>query len=535
MSSSDLQDDLQSDPASAETAGFNFNLPKKGPFPSAPNSPSKSSQSTGLQGLTKDFLGYTSSSSSASSTQRQQLQYNKDRCKTLLVIDNSSADWNKYFRGRKICGDWDIRVEQAEFSEINLASYSESGAVVDIQVMRNDTKVVRSFKPDFVLIRQRVRDASNEDWRNVIIGLEYGRIPSINSLSAVYQFLDKPFIFAHLIQIERRLGRESFPLIEQSYFPNHKETLVTPRFPVVVKIGHAHSGIGSVKVENGYDFRDITSVVSITHCYFTIEPFVESKFDLNIQKIGNNYKAFMKTSVSGNWKMNMGSSMVEQIPMTDRYRLWVDECSQMFDGLEILTVKAIVGKDGKEHIIELNDCSMPLSGEMQDEDRKLIADLVLIKMEMNLKSVQDKISKSTTGGVSHFNVNGEMTESSSLSTTSSSSTVISSRPIAGPPGPSPQKSSMSRFNSQSTVTNSINAVRSKSVSPSPSSPAAAAGKKTDAMMATAADAAPGDVGAGGGKGGGGGEGNGGGVGGAPDSDDTMKNLRKTFAGIFGDV
>ena len=29
--------------------------------------------------------------------------------------------------------------------------------------------------------------------------------------------------FAHLLQIQRRVGRERFPLIEQSYYPNHKE------------------------------------------------------------------------------------------------------------------------------------------------------------------------------------------------------------------------------------------------------------------------------------------------------------------------
>ena len=50
---------------------------------------------------------------------------------------------SKYFRGRKVFGDWDVRVEQAEFSEINLAAYTDSGTVVDIQVNRNGTKVVR--------------------------------------------------------------------------------------------------------------------------------------------------------------------------------------------------------------------------------------------------------------------------------------------------------------------------------------------------------------------------------------------------------
>ena len=31
------------------------------------------------------------------------------------------------------------------------------------------------------------------------------------------------FQFAHLIQIQRRLGKEAFPLIDQAFYPNHKE------------------------------------------------------------------------------------------------------------------------------------------------------------------------------------------------------------------------------------------------------------------------------------------------------------------------
>jgi len=53
--------------------------------------------------------------------------------------------------------------------------------------------VVRSLKPDFVLIRQHGRDAQH-DWRNVIIGLQYGGVPGINSLPATYCFLDKPYV-----------------------------------------------------------------------------------------------------------------------------------------------------------------------------------------------------------------------------------------------------------------------------------------------------------------------------------------------------
>ena len=57
----------------------------------------------------------------------------------------------------------------------------------------------RSFKPDFLLIRQHVRDA-HEDWRNLLLGFQYGGIPSINSLSSTYNFLDKPWVVgAHVL------------------------------------------------------------------------------------------------------------------------------------------------------------------------------------------------------------------------------------------------------------------------------------------------------------------------------------------------
>lgn len=41
--------------------------------------------------------------------------FNKDRCFTLLVLDDQNTDWSKYFRGKRLHGDYDIRVEQAEF------------------------------------------------------------------------------------------------------------------------------------------------------------------------------------------------------------------------------------------------------------------------------------------------------------------------------------------------------------------------------------------------------------------------------------
>ena len=61
------------------------------------------------------------------------------------------------------------------------------------------------------------------------------------------------------------------------------------------------------------------------------------------------------------------------------------QVSEMFGGLSICSLEAVVGKDDTEHIIEVNDCAMKLMGESAEEDKQLIAQLLLDEMEVTGK------------------------------------------------------------------------------------------------------------------------------------------------------
>lgn len=77
--------------------------------------------------------------------------------------------------------------------------------------------------------------------------------------------------------------------------------------------------------------------------------------------------------------------MLEQLAVSERHRAWVDQVAQLFGGLDICAIELLVGKDGREYIIEVNDSALSLMGDSQEEDRRHIADLVTAKMQVEKK------------------------------------------------------------------------------------------------------------------------------------------------------
>jgi len=305
--------------------------------------------------------------------------------KNLLIIEcQSSINWYTIFEGATLSDGTQIKVEQATWDELSLISYSDSGVLITAMKSTHPHKETsqerdRTFRVDFVLLRSVTRSIKGQDSRNKLFTLIHGNVPSLNSLMSAYICLERVTVFAALKEIEKKLGSKQFPLIPQNMYPDHRTMIITPEYPIVVKVGAVHAGYGKMKCDTSRQFADFKSLTALHGDYVTAEPFIEWDYDMRIQKIGHHYRAFRR--VSSNWKGNVGNeSMIEDMEMTDRYQLMVDECSKLFGGLEILALDLVHAKTGKEWILELNDTAIGLVHKYATEDMNYIRDLVVTKM-----------------------------------------------------------------------------------------------------------------------------------------------------------
>ncbi len=132
----------------------------------------------------------------------------------------------------------------------------------------------------------------------------------------------------------------------------------------------------------------------------------------------------------------------------------IDEISLMFGGLAVCSLEAVVGRDGKEYIIEVNDSATTLMGESQEEDRKHIAEVVIRQMEekckppagMTASASQASNVASTTGtatGAAGATPRDNFTRTTSRSSVTSGVGTGSAAPTSSS-SPAPQSSAADR-------------------------------------------------------------------------------------------
>lgn len=315
----------------------------------------------------------------------------------LLVIQSDDFNWPELLREAKLSDGRPILVYQTGWPDIHVHADTYSSAKICVEIRKFaktatpppgcDPALSRvvTIQPDFVLVRNEVKTPSF-DGRSRLNGLLFADVPSMNSLESILMFCERPAVQGQLHKFERKLGKDVFPVVPQHFCCSSRSLMYGYTFPAVVKVGSAHAGAGKMKISDHHqmsDFRSVLEMMPDEHCF--VEPFIESQGDLRIQKIGSNYRAFKRLGISGDWKTNTGTSIMEEIDCTERYKKWADASSSMFGGLDILTVDAIIEEGtGSEFILEVNGTSSGLHPDKAEEDNLHIRDLLLEKMDAAL-------------------------------------------------------------------------------------------------------------------------------------------------------
>ena len=309
---------------------------------------------------------------------------------TLLVIASTTEeDWVQ------LCSEYSshFRVIQTTWDKISFSSYSDSKhPMVSIYPNNHpkyeDQKVIQNnIKPDLVLIRNLARYISAKietvpDFRNILYGFYHSNIPMINELSAIIAELEKPIMYGRLRKIRDLYGEKNFPLIQQYYYPNYSEIVVTPNAPYVLKVSYPHAGYGKIRVKDHHDIDDLRSILALHKDYISIEPLIDVDYELRIVFIAPNYyRVHKRTSL--NWKVNYGMSNIrEECEMKPEWKKWVDLIYKTYPDMLTFDIDALVDKNGKEYILEINGSSQGFAPEHGKQDLAHLRDLVVRRMEV---------------------------------------------------------------------------------------------------------------------------------------------------------
>lgn len=331
----------------------------------------------------------------------------------VLVISSPHENWYK------ICERYSsvFTVEQACWEDVSLTSYPDNVIVnlsPAVHPISEQQKKRRTITPSIVLIRMLCRYVSvnlgrNNDYRNVLYGFLHANIPMINSFGATLCDLDRPVMMGRLKQVERRLGRDKFAVVPQNYYSEANEMLIAPEAPFVVKYAYPHAGYGKMRVRDYHDFADIKSIVAIDNHYVAAEPLIDAEYEVRIVFIAPDYYRAHKRQSPG-WKVNYGTSNVrEDIDITPKYKMWIDEIRNEFPDLDTFCIDTIVAKDGKEYILEMNGSPQGFAPEHCDEEHMKLCELVISKLSnKDIKKREAKVESDLS--VENLNLRNKVSE-----------------------------------------------------------------------------------------------------------------------------
>ncbi|CAJ0932668.1 unnamed protein product, partial [Mesorhabditis belari] len=287
----------------------------------------------------------------------------------ILVIDGHLVDWSKYFRNQS---DYIIRVEQADFQDIDIQC-TEHTALVELRSIGSHTK---SFCPCAVFVGPSASNPLSSSSQRIIRSLLAARIPFLNSNRSILAFMDKTNLKKELRRATLSDGTR-IPLLPSTHDPHFRSFHPSTSFPAVILVNGGRSRIGKVKVENAEQLGDVEEMIRAmgNDVEVEVEPFVDIKYDLHVQKIGKDYKSFIRRGISRHWKSNVGSSVLEQTNTSERHKEWLRTICTIVGEMHLLSIDILMSREGREFVYGVNDV-LSYYGESQEEDRRAVAGLL---------------------------------------------------------------------------------------------------------------------------------------------------------------
>jgi len=325
------------------------------------------------------------------------------KSRTLVVFDgNSMHNWPQLFQGRTTADGAQIRVVQCSWNESSCTVYPDVGCYLTIApIHESEGKITRpqtlTVKPDFVLARNQPRGPTPvTDRRNTLFGLMFAGVHSINSLHQIYLDLERATMVGELRMVEARVGHDKFPLVPITFYDTPERIGVWDgQFPAIIKVSHAHAGMGKAKLENMGNLQDTATILALNQDYCTVEPYIKTTEGVRVQKIGDSYRVYKKVFTGSGWKSQFGGADLQSIELNDTFKLWADECAKCYGGMDLLAVDAVLDEHGNYHILELNGTAIGIQPQHWTEDSMRLVYLVVEKMNSVFCAEPEKSEAST--------------------------------------------------------------------------------------------------------------------------------------------
>lgn len=165
-------------------------------------------------------------------------------------------------------------------------------------IRRASTQAIKIVRPEYVVIRQRVKLDELDHLKGIVKGLTHSLIPTFEPTEIWSMFQDRQLISSRLLHIQQMLGRENFPLIPQVYSQTHQDLLnyiqsSNIKFPCLARIGSK----GKIKIDSIHMLKDLASILATIKLGCTLEPYLCVKYDMIVQKLGTNLKLYRRLNV----------------------------------------------------------------------------------------------------------------------------------------------------------------------------------------------------------------------------------------------